>query len=94
MSEPTCQWMRTVGCGLPESLHWRVNGAHEFTPPRRPPEPHEVVPALVVTSWTCHACGADNDVWGEGAVNGWMECACGAESWLSLDRGIAENAPG
>lgn len=85
MSEPTCQWTRTIGCRLTEDKHWRANNSHMFHPPPATPEPHEIVPAMVVTSWTCHACGADNDVWGEGAVGGWMDCSCGAASWLSLD---------
>lgn len=57
------------------------------------PEAHEVAAALAVTSWTCPypECEADNDVWGEGAVNHWMECqACGRSAWLSLNLGIAE----
>lgn len=33
--------------------------------------------ADVRTSWTCHACGHDSDVEGEGAVFSWMECTCG-----------------
>lgn len=50
-----------------------------------PPDPACVVEALVITAWTCHACCADNDVWGEGAVGSWMECgSCGESSYLVM----------
>lgn len=51
-----------------------------YGPPPRPegyvdlPRPEEIADAHVQTDWTCPYCGADNDVWGEGAVFSWMEC--------------------
>lgn len=54
-------------------------------------EEHEKSRAMVVTEWTCALCGAENDVWGEGAIGTWMECAkCGRETWLDFDKGLAE----
>lgn len=50
-----------------------------------PPQPHQVADALVVTSWTCPHCKADNDVWGEGAVFSWMECStCFEDAFLVM----------
>lgn len=49
------------------------------------PKPEEIADALVVTSWTCPFCKAENDVWGEGAVFSWMECPdCGKDSYLMM----------
>lgn len=79
-------------CGTVESRHYNVPW-HSFCPEPPAPELHEIVAALAVTTWTCPHCGREQDVWGEGAVNGWMDCqsvdGCPA-SWLSLDLGIAE----
>lgn len=51
------------------------------------PDPSMVVAAMTVTEWTCHACGEDNDVWGEGAIENWMDCGhCSASSYLSMDK--------
>jgi hypothetical protein len=44
-----------------------------FVDPGPPPLPEEMAEALAVTEWTCPFCGADQDVWGEGALYSWMQ---------------------
>lgn len=47
--------------------------------------------AMVITEWICHACGHENDVWGEGALGSWMECgSCGEDSFLRWAMEIEE----
>lgn len=47
------------------------------------PEPHEIALALVTTEWTCPFCQYHQDVWGEGAIQTWMECgSCGKPAFL------------
>lgn len=59
---------------------------HDFVAPAPRPYDHERVPAMITTEWRCHVCGADNDVWGTGATEGYMECgSCGAWSWLDFN---------
>lgn len=87
-------WVRCGRWGCPcmkTDFSGRVIG-RGFTPIDIPEE-HEIAPALAVTTWTCPypECGADNDVWGEGAVGSWMECGtCGKQAWLDMDRGVRE----
>lgn len=53
-----------------------------------PPRDDEMASALVTTEWICPRCLAENDVWGEGAVDSWMECSnCLVMSFLVLDPG-------
>lgn len=59
---------------------------HEFDGGEADPAPWDYVPALAHTEWTCPYCGEDNDVWGDGAINSWMECSgCFRNMFLSLD---------
>jgi hypothetical protein len=81
------------GCGRPRSEH--RDGFmdlrpevidHDYDQPPLRPYDHERVPCMITTEWRCHACGADNDVWGTGADEGYMECgSCGRLSWLTFD---------
>jgi hypothetical protein len=60
--------------------------AHDYEQPALRPYDHEVVPAMITTEWHCHRCHQHNDVWGDGAMDGYMECGhCGAYSWLVFD---------
>lgn len=87
------------GCGKPASLHregfmdLRTDVIdHDFEEPAPRPYDHERVPAMIRTEWRCHACKAENDVWGTGATEGYMECgSCGAYSWLDFDPDGYEN---
>lgn len=50
------------------------------------PQPGQMAEAAVITYWTCPRCRADNDVWGEGAIETWMECKhCHVEAYLNFD---------
>ena len=58
---------------------------HPFKSRASLPKSEDLAEALVITEWTCPRCGEDNDVWGEGAVFSWMECAhCRVESYLVM----------
>lgn len=70
--------------------HWgtiRVQGPE--LPPEgwvRTPQRHELASAMAITEWICPFCGADNDVWGEGALESWMECGtCLQPAYLVMD---------
>lgn len=80
-------------CGVENHAHYRNQRCRSFLPPEDLPEPHECVPALAVTSWTCRTCGYEQDVWGEGAIESWMDCQnpeCGVPSYLDFTLGIHE----
>jgi len=83
----------TDHCGhQPFGIRVECECTHKFGA-QKAPEPHEIAPAMVVTEWVCPFCNYENDVWGEGAVHSWMECAsCGESAYLSMDAFLA-NAP-
>ena len=98
--EPHCEFVypaefgRYQGkrCGHLLSSHLKANYRHEFQGPEPDPGPWDIVPALVHTEWTCPHCGEDNDVWGEGAINSWMECSnCRIQMYLSLDAYLSDS---